>query len=202
MMESPEITQMLANAVASRSLPPVYLEHPVAIASGYKAQPIAFYVDGVPHSKTDGTIGFWFYFILSPKKKRHLAAVVRKSKLCKCGCRGRCTFWVIFKWVHHSLSCMAIGEHASVDWKQCAFEAGSVRDTVAGTPLLFIAALVIIELDLGRGVFHIRFQQLANVRFTLPQLFCSDQRHVQRCRCWCGYNVMASFYLSGLLWCL
>ena len=72
--ESPELHDTLATHVRESKLPPIYTQHPVAIASEKKAQPIVIYIDGVPTTKRDGVIGVWTDFVLSPK--RHLFAVV------------------------------------------------------------------------------------------------------------------------------
>ena len=51
--------------------------------------PFALYLDGVPTTKRDGTLGFWVYNLIT--LKRILVCVLRTSSFCKCGCRGWCT---------------------------------------------------------------------------------------------------------------
>ena len=62
-----ELEAVLAEHVQKDMLPPVYTEHPVAVASGMKAQPIEIYIDGVPTTKKDGVLGIWVRFVLSKK---------------------------------------------------------------------------------------------------------------------------------------
>ena len=142
--EHPELAEALADEVRRGGLPPMYTEHPVAIASNFTAQPAALYVDGLPTTKRDGVIGFWTYFILS--KKRHLCCVVRKQKLCKCGCRGWCTLWPIMAWLHWSLVAMAIKAHPLKTWGDLDIT-DAIRLGVAGSELLFSAALSCIKGD-------------------------------------------------------
>ena len=56
---------------------------------GTDVHPLALYVDGVRHTKRDGVIGFFIYSLVTPR--RHLCVAVRKSDLCRCGCRGWCS---------------------------------------------------------------------------------------------------------------
>ena len=69
--------------------------------------PIAIYMDGVPYSLTDSVVGFWVVNLVT--EARHLFMVVRKRFTCKCGCRGWCTFWPIFQFIHWNLEAMARG---------------------------------------------------------------------------------------------
>ena len=75
----------LQELVDEARLPSVYTEHPVAVASEFRALPVLIYIDGVPTTKHDGVIGIWGCVLFS--KKRHLLAVIRKSRMCRCGCR-------------------------------------------------------------------------------------------------------------------
>ena len=77
----------------------------VAVASGHKAFPIIIYVDGVPTTKRDGELAFWCYILGS--KKRHLVCSVRKSRLRRCGCKGWCSIWPIWRLLHWSLKSLA-----------------------------------------------------------------------------------------------
>ena len=134
----------LAEFVRDDKLPPVYMDHPVAKASGYTAQPIALYVDGVPTTNRDGVIGIWVYFMLS--SQRHLVAVLKKSKLCKCGCLGWCTLFIVFSWLNWSFVCMATGEHPDTCWDGSPHE-DFLRRGLVGTSLLFSACVCAIKGD-------------------------------------------------------
>ena len=52
--------------------------------------PSALYVDHVGSTtKRDGVVGFFIYSLVT--QRRHLRVAVRKSDLCRCGCRGWCS---------------------------------------------------------------------------------------------------------------
>ena len=142
--ESPSLADALAEEVRLDRLPPLVTDHKVFKRSGGKAHPGTLYVDGVPTTKRDGVIGFWYCPLLS--KRRHLCAVIAKKRMCKCGCRGWCSLFVIFSWLHWSFAAMAAGEHPLLDWCGAAFE-DPIRVALAGTALLYSAALVAIKGD-------------------------------------------------------
>ena len=141
-----EIDSKLAQLVKDCMVPPVYTSHTVAIASGMKAQPGVLYVDGVPTTKKDGLLGFWVYFLLSRRKKRHLVCCIRKSRMCKCGCRGWCTLFVIFSWLNWSFVAAAAGINPSRTWDEQMFT-DTIRLGTAGVELLYSLAMVAIKGD-------------------------------------------------------
>ena len=59
--------------------------------------PYCLYVDGVRTTVRDGVIGFWTYSLVT--MKRFLVTLIRKSELCRCGCRGWCSLWPVFKMI-------------------------------------------------------------------------------------------------------
>ena len=65
----------------------------------------ACYVDGVPHTKRDGVIGFFIYSLVT--QRSHSRVAVRKSDWCRSGCRGWCSVWIVRgSWLgagHHCL---------------------------------------------------------------------------------------------------
>ena len=86
---------MLAEAIANKNLPPLYFEHPIVLAHPEElVAPIAIYIDFVPYSQTDSVVGIWLVNILT--ERRYIYAVYRKRNLCKCGCKGWCSFYVLF----------------------------------------------------------------------------------------------------------
>ena len=95
---------VLGEAVANRQLPQSYFDHEAVRATPAgdpPCMPIGMFVDGVPFQKKDGVIGFWIYTLITGV--RHLAIVVRKSELCRCGCKGWCTMWIILDWLRFVL---------------------------------------------------------------------------------------------------
>ena len=103
--------------------------------------PLALYVDGVPYSSTDSVIGIWMYNLVS--ERRHLLALLKKRNACRCGCRGWCSYYIFFKWLHWSLEAMAQGRypqgrHDGKPWK----ESNTARAVLGGQPLQFAGALL------------------------------------------------------------
>ena len=142
--EKAKLDEVLAAAIRDNLVPPVYTSHPVAVASQMKAHPLVLYMDGVPTTKRDGVLGIWLSFTLSPK--RHLCCVLKKSRLCQCGCRGWCTLFVIFSWLNWSLVHCATGENPNTQWDGSAFT-DHIRLGLVGTSLLFSACLCAIKGD-------------------------------------------------------
>ncbi len=94
-------------------LPPIWTQHPLFIAHGDSAIPVSLYSDGVPHSKTDSF--YTYYFRLLNSRERHLICTVRRVDLCKCGCRGNCTFGAIGRIISWSFNQLASGQWPCTD---------------------------------------------------------------------------------------
>ena len=98
-----------------------YNRHPaVAAAGGCPVHPVALYVDGVRYTKaiglgrSDTFIGFFTYSLITAK--RHLLGLVRKSRLCRCGCRGWCTLWTVFRFLRWSFGAAMEAKRPSTMW--------------------------------------------------------------------------------------
>lgn len=131
------------------NIPPCYWHHPVVQeAAQYElVYPVAVYLDGVPYSHTDGVLGFWLINLVDGR--RFLMAVIRKRIICKCGCRGWCTFYHIFRYIHWSLAALACGEYPGERYNGTFLEDGSdaSRQALAKTKLGFKAACLYIKGD-------------------------------------------------------
>ena len=93
-------------------------------------------------------IGFFVYNLVSGR--RHLAAVLRKSYICKCGCKGWCRIFPIVDMLHWPVGACAAGtwprQHPSGrDW----VDAEGGRKANGGLNLGYRAAVVYIKGDLG-----------------------------------------------------
>ena len=97
----------LQEAIDSRSLPPCYDTHPVVLKYG-RAHPYALYIDAVPYSQCDSIVGFWLINLIT--LHRHLIIGVRKRIVCRCGCRGHCTFYPIMVFLQWGFRAIAAGE--------------------------------------------------------------------------------------------
>ena len=106
--KNPALNTSMRTAIANNEMSPAYYEHPVVVANpGRLVHAYSIFVDGVPFTAHDGAIGFFCQNMVSGV--RHCCAVIRKSKVCKCGCRGWCTLWCIFEWLHNSIANLAAG---------------------------------------------------------------------------------------------
>jgi len=100
----------------------------------------------VPSTTRDGVLGIFMYNLVS--FKRRLIAVVRKSSLCRCGCKGWCTLHPIWCFVHWSLQSMGrglfpTGRHDGAPWKPADAE----RASLGGSQLSFVGMLLQIKGD-------------------------------------------------------
>lgn len=94
-------------------LPPCWMDHPVFLANGERAIPVSLYSDGVPHSKSDSF--YTYYFRLLNSDERHMVCSIRKNDLCKCGCRGMCTFGAVGRILTWSLNQLSAGQWPSTN---------------------------------------------------------------------------------------
>ena len=163
----PSLHVKLAADVAANRMPPLYMDHPVAIESGYKALALFLYVDGVPTTAKDAVIGFWLYIVNSTKK--HLCCVVRKKRVCRCGCKGWCTYFAVFLWLHWSLTAMRHGVNPAVDCTGTPLT-DPVLAALIGEPLRFIGALIGIKGDWAEFCYTFGFSNWKTL--LSPCLFC------------------------------
>ena len=105
----PQLVYKTQELVMGDQLPPSYHNHPVVVGSPEPPIPYALYSDAVPYSKVDSAIGFWLCNIVTGS--RHIVAIMRKAQLCKCGCKGWCSFWPVLEFLRWSLAAMGKGEH-------------------------------------------------------------------------------------------
>ena len=91
--------------------PPTYMRHDVRKKNGDKAWPMGYFSDYVPHTKRDSFLVFYFSNLITGI--RYLMCVLRKSDLCRCGCKGFCTLGAVLRIVAWSLNQVALGLHPS-----------------------------------------------------------------------------------------
>ena len=102
----------LAEARADGTLPPAYWQHAIVQRCRDRmVAPVAIYVDAVPYSESDSVIGWWMVNLLSGR--RFLVGLLRKRLSCRCGCRGWCSFYAIFRALHWMIKCGADGVWAT-----------------------------------------------------------------------------------------
>eukprot|EP00969_Alexandrium_andersonii_P195322 8629458-Alexandrium_andersonii.AAC.1 len=73
---------------------------------------------------------------------------LRKSELCRCGCRGWCSMWPAFQALKWSIVAMREGRHPSCRHDTTPFRAAEdFRQRLAGTELGFKAAVAFVKGD-------------------------------------------------------
>ena len=133
----------LGLAVARGQWAPKYLDHPVVreAAAGEVVWPLAIFCDKVPYQSRDSTLVFYAYNIVTAT--RHLVMALRSSELCRCGCQGWCTLFVVMQWLLWSLRACASGRWPASrhDGKPFATAGDAHRASMVDEPL-FKGALV------------------------------------------------------------
>ena len=78
--------------------------------------------------------------------KRHVVCVIRKSSLCKCGCRGWCTLFPVFQMLKWSFKALYEGRRPSEghDGSGCG---DAVWGRLVGVPLIRKGILVQVKAD-------------------------------------------------------
>eukprot|EP00969_Alexandrium_andersonii_P181741 8031333-Alexandrium_andersonii.AAC.1 len=67
---------------------------------------------------------------------RRLVACLRRSYLCKCGCKGWCTLWPVFNFVAWSMEAAATGRYPERRWDGAEWSASDgERSWLAGSAL-------------------------------------------------------------------
>ena len=100
--------ETLRQTTAMGEWPPAYYKHPVVQASAPgTVSPLCLYLDGVVFAKKDSVLGLWCFNLQTGV--RHLLAGLRRTEMCKCGCRGWCTLHPIFSVLAWSFKALCEG---------------------------------------------------------------------------------------------
>ena len=119
--------------------------HPVS-ASGDKVLPLCIYLDGVQYAKRSSILCICVFSLLTGV--RHLCCVLRKDRLCGCGCHGWCSLWPILRFLTWSIESLAKGIYPSAGpWGQPLTDADGLRVSLAGKKMPVRAAVVQVRGD-------------------------------------------------------
>jgi hypothetical protein len=148
-MADPSYLEEVCKFVADADLPAAYHEHPVvkrAQEEGEVAVPLALYLDAVPYSQTDGVLGIWIECVCTARS--WLCCVLRRRHVCRCGCRGWCSYFPIFQWLQWSIMCISTGifptsRHDEAEWKT----SDRARQGRGGTRLPARGAVIYVKGD-------------------------------------------------------
>ena len=148
----------------------LYMEH--ASKSGIPLYPMALYLDGVVFQKRDSTLGLWLYNLLTGT--RQLFAVLKKSQLCKCGCRGWCTLYSVFSFLRWDLEHLLKGVSASSRHDGSPWRASDEkRQANAGTIMLMRGLVLFAKGDWAEFAHSLGFPTWSHK--TWPCIFCYAQ---------------------------
>jgi hypothetical protein len=159
----PEMLAELAAAVAERRLPPAYYEHPIfqSAPPDTAVHPLCLYVDGVPITRSDSALGLWVQCFTTGR--RSLAAVLRKSDTCKCGCKGYCTLFPVLAMLDWSFQALAVGEWPRTRHSGEGFGAAEAfRRSRGGAALGFRALVLFVKGDWMEWATTFGFQSWAS----------------------------------------
>jgi hypothetical protein len=144
-----------------------YTEH--ASKSEIPLYPMALYLDGVVFQKRDSTLGFWLYNLLTGT--RQLFAVLKKSQLCKCGCRGWCTLYNVFSFLRWDLEHLLKGVSASSRHDGGPWRASDEkRQASAGMIMLMRGLVLFVKGDWAEFAHSLGFPTWSHK--TWPCIFC------------------------------
>ena len=142
--------EKIQTSITEKQWPPIYWEHDlVQTAQDNKEDlpiPLSVYVDGVPYSRNDSFLGFWTENLATGA--RNLVALLRKSDLCRCGCKAWCSIFPVLLFIQWSLKTMVAGcfpssRHDHLRWRA----SDAARASLAGTALGYKALVLYIKGD-------------------------------------------------------
>ena len=138
----------LQEALDDKSLPPTYYNNPIVIGNPDElVMPWGLYLDGVPYNQTDSVVAVWLFNLISGA--RSCIALVRKRIVCRCGCRGWCTYFPLLSHLRACMRKLAEGVYESVrhdgqDWREGS---DAHRRLNAGKRLLFRGVVLFLKGD-------------------------------------------------------
>ena len=134
------------------SLPPAQRDHDVvkhALANGThptRIRRLGIFMDAVGFTQSESFEGLFVNDL--DTGMRWLVAVLRKAEMCKCGCRGFCTFWPLHDALLNDLQFAADGKWGVVSHLREPFLEGTVAHKRAGSPMGLVLAVTEIRADM------------------------------------------------------
>jgi hypothetical protein len=151
-----------------RAWPPSYHENEIVREAAQSSLggpvvpvvPCALYCDGVPCTKRDSILAFWCYNLIT--EKRSIICALRKSELCRCGCRGWCSLFPLFAMMRWSFSALTSGKYPTTNHTNGPLE--GARKEVAGTTMPCRFVLLHIKGDWSEFVTTFAFAAWSTIR--------------------------------------
>ena len=176
--EDPSMATRLELMHTRNELPPSYYDSPVVLKHGRRVQPFVLYLDGVVFAKRDSLLGFFVYCIVT--RKRICIVVLRKSELCKCGCRGWCTLFVVFSHIRASMDAAADGHYPLSRFDKSPFRPTEQhRQILAGTKLSAHFCMLFLKGDWAEFTSTLGFPTFSNLYSPCPLCYCPKENLVE-----------------------
>jgi hypothetical protein len=135
--------------------------------------PLALYLDGVVFQKRDSVLGFWLYNIAT--EARQLFCVLKKSFLCKCGCRGWCTLYQVMLYIAWMLKALLKGVYETTRHDGAAWlPSDHARAAIQGTAMAVRAIVVFVKCDWAEFAHTLGFPTWASNLY--PCMLCNCTR--------------------------
>ena len=171
-MENPHILAEVKSNRDRGEWPLAYYNHPVVkatAATGSIVIPLVLYMDGISMTRNDGILGLFLYSVVT--RRRFLLTVLRKSFLCKCGCKGWCSMYPIFAFITWSLTALSCGrwpdsKHDQNPWS----ESDKHHFENAGKPLSCFGCLLYIKADWAEFAHSLSYASWQSTMF--PCMLC------------------------------
>lgn len=176
----------LEEAVESKDLPPTYFENPIVKAAMDNDEPavhpLGLYLDAVRYTNSDSVLAVWLVNLISGA--RHVVALIRKRKVCDCGCHGWDTFYPLLLWLQTCFQYCANGvfpsaRHDGSPWRP----SDEWRAKLSGTRMKSKGALIQLRGDWSEFCERFGFQRWGSVM--RPCFMCNsygtDLYNVGRC---------------------
>ena len=149
--EMPGVMEQLAESVERKEWAQNYVQHPLVLSEPPgSVLPVGLYIDGFEYQRKTTGIGFSIINLVTGR--RHLSYVANKRRLCRCGCKGWCSYWEVFSWLEWCFYALASGLYPP-HRHDGPWRTGEKGSEFAGQPLGFKGALVIIKGDVGLSLF-------------------------------------------------
>lgn len=143
---SPGFFEVARRTVATAPWAEVYAENTIVQARAEDfVVPLGLFMDGVQYLQRGSMVGVWVINLIN--ERRHLICCLKKNTLCKCGCKGWCSLSPMFTMLAWSFKAMVDGLYPEQRSDGAPWGADEPTASLAGQPLGFHAALILIKGD-------------------------------------------------------
>jgi hypothetical protein len=170
---TPDLEAQVIAKAAANEFPPSYYKHKVVREAGGRCVlPTVIYLDGISFTRNDSIWGIFIYSFLS--RRRYLMSNIRKSFLCRCGCKGWCTLYTVFAFIRWSLLSLASGTWPLSKHDGTPFvESDGLHYKMRGQPLSARACVLYIKADWAEFANTLAYASWQTFLFPCMQCFCT-----------------------------